>query len=200
METLHKNGKDLTGKKYGKLTVLHQAENSGGRVAWVVSCDCGEIFSPLACNLAGGRTISCGCSKITHNKSSYPEYAVWYSMIKRCCDASHYAYHRYGARGIGVDSSWMTIDSFLESMGRRPSKLHQLDRIDNNSGYSKENCRWALPVENLRNRSDSRYWFVNGVKYESMRHAAKHEGVAHSTIKNWCVTNKNGCYSERKYT
>ena len=196
---MHKNGKDLTGNVYGKLTVLHQASNVNKKVAWVVSCECGKSFTCLACNIASGKSLSCGCSKRTHNKSSLPEYAVWYSMVKRCSDIDHKFYYRYGGRGIGVDQSWLTIDGFLDSMGRRPSNLHQLDRINNNMGYSKENCRWVLSVDNLRNRSDSKYWFVNGVRYESMRHAAKEEGVAHSTIKNWCATNKNGCYSERKY-
>lgn len=196
---MRKNTRDLTGDVYGNLTVVSKAENIGGKVAWNVVCKCGVEKAVISTNLVGGKVVSCGCSRVTHNLSLTPEYHVWYSMIDRCTNVKHRFYGRYGGRGICVDPQWLNLDKFILDMGERPSDKHQLDRINNDAGYSKGNCRWVLSVTNSRNRNDSKYWHVDGVRYESMRHAALENGVAHSTIKNWCSGGKDGCYSERKY-
>ena len=84
--------------------------------------------------------------------SKHPLYRVWNDIKKRCLDKDAYGYHNYGGRGISIDKRWDLFSNFLEDMGERPSKIHQIDRIDNNKGYSKENCRWVSRNTNCANR------------------------------------------------
>jgi len=196
---MHKNTKDIKGQRFGKLKAIEKAENIGSRVAWLFECDCGNKKSIISTNVVSGKTSSCGCARGSHNLSGIPEYLVWYSMVSRCTNENHKFWFRYGGRGIKVCDRWLSLNCFLEDMGRRPSRKHQLDRIDNNKGYYKDNCRWVFSLDNVRNRHDSKRWFFNGAWYESMRHAAKENGVAHSTVRKWCNNKLNGCYSEKKY-
>ena len=85
-------------------------------------------------------------------------------MRKRCNNPNNKDYKYYGARGIKVCKLWSIADwkgtgflNFLKDMGERP-KGYQLDRIDNNKGYSPKNCKWSTPKENLSNMR-------NNVKY-----------------------------------
>lgn len=89
------------------------------------------------------------------NQSHTPEWGAWYQMKHRCYNPKYIGFKLYGGRGIKVSNRWLnSFDNFLEDMGERPSDNHSLDRINNNKGYSKENCRWATKKEqqnNLRN-------------------------------------------------
>jgi hypothetical protein len=85
-----------------------------------------------------------------------PEELIFFSMRARCRIKTNKDYHKYGARGITVCDRWLErlngLSNFLEDMGYRPSPSHTLDRIDNDLGYSKENCRWTTETEQTRNR------------------------------------------------
>ncbi len=84
------------------------------------------------------------------------------NMLVRCLNPEHPAYHNYGGRGIRVNPDWMDYSNFVVDMGERPDG-HELDRIDNNGGYYKDNCRWVTRRENLRNTSVNRLFEYNGV-------------------------------------
>lgn len=84
-----------------------------------------------------------------------PEYTSWLRMKERCQNESHVAYENYGGRGIVVCERWSSYPYFLADMGRRPSAQHSLDRIDNDIGYFKDNCRWSTKKEQSRNRRDN---------------------------------------------
>lgn len=100
-----------------------------------------------------------------HRMTKSPEYGIWKSMINRCTLPNAHAYHRYGGRGITVCDRWLnSFTNFYEDMGKRPSGL-TLDRVDNEKGYSPENCKWATKYEQRMNSSQHRKYFYMGRYY-----------------------------------
>jgi hypothetical protein len=77
-------------------------------------------------------------------------YGCWFNMLRRCDNPKHAAYERYGGRGIKVCARWYVFECFLEDMGE-PSLGMMLDRINNDLGYSLDNCRWVTPAVSAQN-------------------------------------------------
>lgn len=163
---------DLIGKKYGRLVVLDEAEPyvhpSGQKMRrWVCQCDCGDSDFTIVRQggLVSGDTKSCGClqkeliskrSK-THGMSNSKIYEVWCSMKKRCTNKKNKDYEHYGGRGITVCDSWLNcFETFCEDMGDTYKEGLELDRLDNEQGYSKDNCRWVTRSVNMRNQRKRR--------------------------------------------
>lgn len=93
-----------------------------------------------------------------------PEYKIWTGMITRCQNRKAKAFPLYGGRGIQVCDRWRgSYPAFLEDMGRRPSILHSLDRIDNDGPYGPENCRWADRKTQARNKRGRRRYVIRGI-------------------------------------
>lgn len=100
-----------------------------------------------------------------HGLRYTPEYKVWDSMIQRCTNPKNISFSKYGARGIKVCHSWLfSFNEFITDMGPRPTSKHSIDRINNDKGYNKSNCRWATPEQQQRNRTFKNHpTGVNGV-------------------------------------
>lgn len=154
---------DLSGRKFGRLTVLRRGGYAGVRIGWLCRCDCGEEVVKAANNLYSGNTKSCGCLRVktareqetTHGMSNtIGEYKSWSGMLSRCNNPNLADYPRYGGRGIVVCDRWAnSFESFLADMGPRPSPQHSIDRFPNNNGnYEPGNVRWANKQEQARNR------------------------------------------------
>jgi hypothetical protein len=105
-------------------------------------------------------------SPIWKNISEHPLYTTWEGMIQRCCNPNNSSYNRYGGAGITVCSRWRkSARSFIEDMGPRPENF-TLDRINNNRGYTPENCRWASRATQELNKTND---FYKGVSYRPSR-------------------------------
>lgn len=85
------------------------------------------------------------------NNSRTKTYNTWRAMRYRCNNKNHKSYGDYGGRGIKICERWDKFPNFLEDMGERPAGM-SLDRIDNNGNYELSNCRWALHVDQCKNR------------------------------------------------
>lgn len=169
----HGRFKDLTGRIFGRLTVVGFAEwrpsagVKGRRSFWMCQCKCGNTKAIVGASLTLGLSTSCGCFHkeevvkrfTTHggkiNRKASPTYSTWCNMLTRTTNKNGDRYEDYGGRGVGVCESWKSFEVFLKDMGPRP-KGTSLDRIDNNLGYSVENCRWASHVEQGRNKRSNR--------------------------------------------
>jgi hypothetical protein len=155
---------DLTNREFVNLTVETYSGKVGKRHLWLCRCKCGKRTRPIdGSNLKAGHSTSCGCLRAakssarvrTHGLSKTPEHKIWMSMISRCRDKGNTSYRWYGARGIAVCKQWQAPNTgfvaFLTDMGPRPQGL-TLERIDNDGDYKPDNCIWATPSTQNRNR------------------------------------------------
>lgn len=191
---------DLAGQRFGRLVVLrvgrHTRRQRPGKPSvyrryWHCQCDCGNTIEVDAGSLRSGNTKTCGCVgkdrlgilRRKHGLSVIHkhEYSTWYSMINRCHNIKNANYNNYGGRGIVVCESWRdNFPAFLRDMGLRPDGT-TLDRIDNNKGYTIENCHWVTLKENCRNMRKTLFITFQG-RTQSLQHWAEELHINSRTL------------------
>jgi hypothetical protein len=173
---------ELAGKRFGRLTVIRRLPSKPGarNAFWQCRCDCGNLTTGAAGNL-GKTKFSCGCLSSEngtiqlrinrlakpnlHGMSQSSEWQIWSKLKSRCKNPNGPKFHRYGGRGIKVCDRWLnSFEDFLSDMGPRPSKLHSIDRINNDGNYEPSNCRWATNLVQGRNSSRVRLVTIKGKK------------------------------------
>lgn len=184
--------KDLTGERFGRLTVLKRAgTNSSRKPVWECLCDCGNSKNIVSQSLLNGTTKSCGCLRKeqlskrlrTHGMRKTRFYDIWYAMKRRCHDENSINYIYYGGRGIKVCDRWELFENFMDDMyesyidhvREHGENQTTLDRVDPDGNYSPENTRWSTYTtqnRNTRTRSDNKTGYrgvfqINDSKYVS---------------------------------
>lgn len=179
------------GEKYGRLEAIEFAgRNKRKQAYWMFECECGTVKKMLADNVKRGVAKSCGClarekagkHSITHSMSRSRPYRIWSLMKDRCTNENYKAKKHYKDRGISFCERWHKFDNFWEDMKETYENHLTLDRIDNNAGYYKENCRWATREQQNNNKRNTIFIEYNG-KTQTVSAWAKELGIKQSVIR-----------------
>lgn len=164
---------DLAGQRFGRLTVIEQADSLKGRIAWLCKCDCGNTKIATTQTLRRGLTKSCGClrkevsaQKATkHNMCDSKLYDCYNNMKRRCYDKHCDHYKWYGGEGKKICDEWIGNHGFENfsqwALSHGYEDGLQIDRKDNLLGYSPDNCRWVTAKVNCRNKRNNHYVTIN---------------------------------------
>lgn len=166
---------NLQGVRFGRLVVVSFNKTGDHGNIWNCICDCGNIKTARAAKLRSGEVQSCGClreenrklqcqKRIKHSLSKSRIYSIWHNMLRRCNNKNRPSFKMYGGRGITVCNSWLNFDNFYNDMYDGYMSNLTLERIDNNEGYCKINCKWATVKEQSNNRRNNILVTINGVQ------------------------------------
>lgn len=156
MKTLN----DLTGKTFGSWKVIKRAKNrskSDHHAYWLCKCECGRISTVRGSALVTGQSISCGCSRGTHNMTNTRLFNIWQNIRGRTKNPNNQDYKDYGGRGIKICPEWDNdfMNFYNWAIENDYSDNLSIDRIDVNGNYEPSNCRWATPIQQGRNKRNN---------------------------------------------
>lgn len=153
---------DLTGQRFGKLTVSKKSDKRSGsnRILWECLCDCGETALCTLGNLRNGSSKSCGCTRgQKHGGKGTRLYSIWNNMKTRCYNPGVKGYRWYGAKGVTISPLWTNDFKAFRAWSLENGYEDDLtiDRKDSDKGYTPENCHWITLSENsLKARLEER--------------------------------------------
>jgi len=182
---------DITGVRFGRLVVIERSGNNSKPVKWNCKCDCGNNVIVTGNNLKNGHTRSCGCLARENSKNRATKHNMcesrlckeWYRMLERTRNTKWAEAHRYALRGITVCDEWKnSFDAFRDwALANGYDDSLSLDRIDNDKGYSPDNCRWANRVVQCRNKGNNVIIEYNGEK-KTLAEWAEIFGIKYGTL------------------
>jgi hypothetical protein len=186
---------DLTGMRFGRLVAVEYLGREHHSSVWRCLCDCGNETKTQSGALKNKTIMSCGCYRtermgtlnLTHGMRSRigktdPVYKAWDSMKQRCHNPMDKAWKWYGGRGIKVCDRWFaSVETFAQDMGPRPAGT-SIERKDGNLGYEPDNCVWATPTQQARNRSNNHIVTFQGQSM-TLVEAAELAGLPYKTVK-----------------
>lgn len=151
---------DLTGKTFGRWSVIRESHQVKSMIYWLCRCECGTEKTVFGADLKRGMSNSCGClmrelaaSRCqSHGMHSHKAYRSWIELKARCYNEKKEGFKDYGGRGIKVCPSWHDFEGFWRDMGDTWQEGLSIDRIDTNGNYEKDNCKWSTPKEQGNNR------------------------------------------------
>ena len=154
------SGRDMTPKLIGETWHKYPTDISKQKATYgLFECQyCGKEFETQVNNIKRGHTKSCGCQSARytnpHRLSRNRFYDTWRKMLQRCNNPKHKDYKDYGARCITVCEEWLDAVNFVDWCNLTHPNIEglSLDRIDNDKGYSPENCRWADTITQAHNK------------------------------------------------
>lgn len=180
MLSVSKPIKDISNQAYGRLTAICcTGRDAYKRAIWLFRCACGCEIERPAYGVVNGSTSSCGClhkevASLVHKSHGQSggagkesrSYRAWRAMRDRVVNAKPGTrnYDNYAGRGITVCPQWSKFSVFLADMGNPPADRLTLERMDNDLGYTPENCRWAEPIDQVRNRRKTLFLKLGGVE------------------------------------
>lgn len=186
-----KNYVDISGKRFGKLTAIKPIGQDKSRsMIWECICDCGGIKHTTYTRLRRGECLSCGCLQREstgnacrkHGGYNTKLYKVWSSMKQRCMNSNNNRYSDYGGRGITVCKEWMDFTPFKTwAFENGYNSSLTLDRIDNNKGYSPQNCRFVTQAIQAKNKRSNHLITFDG-ETKTVTEWSKYVGMNESAL------------------
>lgn len=150
---------DLSGDRFGRLTVVKVSYKKHRKYHWLCKCDCGNTTIVAGTSLRNGQTKGCGCTRgknrLKHGGFGTQLYSTWANMLQRTTNEKRQDYNRYGGRGITVCDEWRQYENFRDwSISNGYNDDLTIDRINVNGNYEPNNCRWVtvdVQANNKRN-------------------------------------------------
>lgn len=160
---------DLIGQRFGKLVVIHRADQNDKhkQAIWVCKCDCGNMTTAITAKLRNGSKVSCGCWRNRRNGESRTRlFVIWRNMLDRCSNPKRDNFVHYGGRGIRVCNAWHEFEAFKAwALANGYADSLSIDRIDGDGNYEPGNCRWVTQKEQMQNVSNNRHIYYMGKQY-----------------------------------
>lgn len=180
------NKNNLIGRTFGKWVVLdYSGKSKNGSIKYLCRCECGLEKAVTGSDLTIGKTSSCkACSKLKHGDCGTALYMVWGTLVQRCTNPKNKGYANYGGRGITLCDEWRNNYATFRDWAVSNGYAHGLliERIDNNKGYSPQNCTFSTREVQNNNKRNCRYVVILGVKLSIARQAAR-LGISKDTLR-----------------